>query len=57
MKVVNREIEARRHIAFTHPEGFDKYEKEDAYHEAAFDAVLTGKVFATVAKIGDLKGG
>lgn len=57
MRVVDREIESRRHIHFTHPEGFTRYENIDAFHEAAFDAMLTGKIFATVAKIGDLKGG
>lgn len=55
IKVVDREMNSRNHIQFTIPEGFQKYNDEGAPHEAAFDAMLTGQIFACVAKILDLK--
>lgn len=50
IKVVISETKKRNHIAFTMPKDFERYQDEVVLHEAAYDAMLTGQVFAFLTK-------
>lgn len=55
IRVVNRDIDKWKHIEFRNDLRFNKYKEEEIFHEAGYDAMLTGIIFGSVAKSYELK--